>query len=1076
MIFVNDKKYACETCIKGHRSSSCQHTDRALFEIKKKGRPVTQCDHCRELRKTKQVHVRCSCDTKPENAPLSKLPGKKGSRLPAEAAYPHGLSPTLSGVATSPAPSKSNQTLNQTASTDKCVCGQGQSCHCCVPRKPKSHSHSHSQSSSGHTPPPAHTPSNPHPHHSHPHAHAYAPYTRPAVRLSTDQQLQSHSQIQTMYRLGACACGTTCQCPECAQHRRLPHNHTSNPAHTSPNQPYQGHGGDPCPVRCGNCFDCAGGLTLLLDPGQASVQSLESDSTQYSNSSNPSFVYSQTLGPGYNPNGNGYSPTGTNNFNPSPNSTPNGSGYLAPAANPATADVEMDEFNAAMAGLDAGIAAESNSSPAPACQCPPGRCACPGHQHGDASGFWDRPRCGFAVSTERGGCCPSPGMHDMASDVGSEIGIGIGSDGGFVGSDAGIGSDTGSVAGVGSTNLSVDFADLDFGGLALPPMAYDQRFSGEYVYAEGAYRDSGHFSHPRDSGQFSHHRESSQFSNHSNLSLPSSIDSASISLASLASSHGISSLASSHGIPSLASSHGIISPQHSPLSGRITPNRGSSGRVTPVRGMPPSSLGQMQNGKIRAYRRILPKVAATVQNHRPFRRHHQPQPSLHAVMEGDANPPVGTTPPPSQVLLQPGQGQQRIRPSVRSHLPIVGKYFAPGARFEPSRFRNAAAAQAAQAQLQAQLQAQQQAQAQAYQQQLKGQPLSQEAVYAVQEAAYAASLEGYAASQDGSYDGSYASSQPPASPYSQGFSPQEQPLGSFSEEEEDLMYEEEEKARLEAANGYGFQDAMGQFGGAEPGPVYLQPQEQEQDVRLQVQQQDVRLQVQQDMRLQVQQDMRLQVQQDVRLQAQQDARLQAQQDARLQAQQEVRLQAQQDVRLQVQQMQQPQQIQQPQPMQPPPSQHSSPTHTIHPSPASSSLPAHAQMVAGFAHAPVPYIPTTTPYDPRPQLPLQHSSSTATGIMVDPAMVEAPPSPKKVSSGVPMSHTMSLPMSRTPFDDAMPRLTTHAYDDADVKPEGGIKEISHGQGTGKKSRWPSFSVHGHRVMVGAKVMGTAYTQR
>lgn len=53
-----------ETCIKGHRSSSCRHTDRALFEIKKKGRPVTQCEHCRELRKTKQVHVKCVCETK----------------------------------------------------------------------------------------------------------------------------------------------------------------------------------------------------------------------------------------------------------------------------------------------------------------------------------------------------------------------------------------------------------------------------------------------------------------------------------------------------------------------------------------------------------------------------------------------------------------------------------------------------------------------------------------------------------------------------------------------------------------------------------------------------------------------------------------------------------------------------------------------------------------------------------------------------------------------------------------------------------------------------------------------------
>ena len=81
-VFVGDKKYAwcvllyctaqsrvligarSETCIKGHRSSSCRHTDRPLFEIKKKGRPVTQCEHCRELRKTRQIHVKCVCEGK----------------------------------------------------------------------------------------------------------------------------------------------------------------------------------------------------------------------------------------------------------------------------------------------------------------------------------------------------------------------------------------------------------------------------------------------------------------------------------------------------------------------------------------------------------------------------------------------------------------------------------------------------------------------------------------------------------------------------------------------------------------------------------------------------------------------------------------------------------------------------------------------------------------------------------------------------------------------------------------------------------------------------------------------------
>lgn len=68
-----------ETCIKGHRSSTCRHTDRPLFEIKKKGRPVTQCDHCRELRKTKQVHVKCLCEAREDNTTVILPPAiKKG--------------------------------------------------------------------------------------------------------------------------------------------------------------------------------------------------------------------------------------------------------------------------------------------------------------------------------------------------------------------------------------------------------------------------------------------------------------------------------------------------------------------------------------------------------------------------------------------------------------------------------------------------------------------------------------------------------------------------------------------------------------------------------------------------------------------------------------------------------------------------------------------------------------------------------------------------------------------------------------------------------------------------------------
>lgn len=63
-MLINGIKFACNTCVKGHRSSNCNHIERPLFEIRKKGRPVTQCSFCRDLRKTRQIHIKCSCTDK----------------------------------------------------------------------------------------------------------------------------------------------------------------------------------------------------------------------------------------------------------------------------------------------------------------------------------------------------------------------------------------------------------------------------------------------------------------------------------------------------------------------------------------------------------------------------------------------------------------------------------------------------------------------------------------------------------------------------------------------------------------------------------------------------------------------------------------------------------------------------------------------------------------------------------------------------------------------------------------------------------------------------------------------------
>ncbi|KAI0791776.1 hypothetical protein C8Q75DRAFT_53308 [Abortiporus biennis] len=92
MVFINDQKFSCESCIKGHRSSSCHHNDRPLFEVKKKGRPVSQCEKCRELRKTKKVHSKCVCTPKEPVQPTHRPISAKSKRLiPIAPALPNGL-------------------------------------------------------------------------------------------------------------------------------------------------------------------------------------------------------------------------------------------------------------------------------------------------------------------------------------------------------------------------------------------------------------------------------------------------------------------------------------------------------------------------------------------------------------------------------------------------------------------------------------------------------------------------------------------------------------------------------------------------------------------------------------------------------------------------------------------------------------------------------------------------------------------------------------------------------------------------------------------------------------------------
>lgn len=132
MVFVNDKKYACESCIKGHRSSACGHTERPLFEVKKKGRPLSQCPKCRDLRQAKRVHSKCTCN--PPSTTIDKVPipaarpDRKPRRyMPSVPTLPNGIVDVLSSSDVS-SPSSSKQCLE--ALLNPCQCLSSGPCMC----------------------------------------------------------------------------------------------------------------------------------------------------------------------------------------------------------------------------------------------------------------------------------------------------------------------------------------------------------------------------------------------------------------------------------------------------------------------------------------------------------------------------------------------------------------------------------------------------------------------------------------------------------------------------------------------------------------------------------------------------------------------------------------------------------------------------------------------------------------------------------------------------------------------------------------------------------------------------------
>jgi hypothetical protein len=54
-------------------------TDRPLQHINKKGRPVSQCSHCRTLRKSRSAHVKCDCGNRSHGKGHCGHKGDKGN-------------------------------------------------------------------------------------------------------------------------------------------------------------------------------------------------------------------------------------------------------------------------------------------------------------------------------------------------------------------------------------------------------------------------------------------------------------------------------------------------------------------------------------------------------------------------------------------------------------------------------------------------------------------------------------------------------------------------------------------------------------------------------------------------------------------------------------------------------------------------------------------------------------------------------------------------------------------------------------------------------------------------------------
>lgn len=127
-------KLACATCIQGHRASTCKHQDGSkgpLLVVKRRGRPLSQCQECREKRIRTGRHTRCDCNNKAKRAAFNAGPSSTTKALGQQASTTSATTAVPAAESSSSSPLKRCSPLSFEFLLNPCSCKKGTVCTCC---------------------------------------------------------------------------------------------------------------------------------------------------------------------------------------------------------------------------------------------------------------------------------------------------------------------------------------------------------------------------------------------------------------------------------------------------------------------------------------------------------------------------------------------------------------------------------------------------------------------------------------------------------------------------------------------------------------------------------------------------------------------------------------------------------------------------------------------------------------------------------------------------------------------------------------------------------------------------------